>query len=947
MIDEIVQLFEKEERVPVPDEVALLPFGEAVWPWIEIGCQKLTALASSSLKNLEPKAYFSLQKQLAQQLSKCSAPSMTMEMHVSSLQEGLEGDDPQARYHFFVQEKLSKCESLRAFFEEYQELACIVKNCLEFWVEQTAEFLHRLESDFLLLEKTFGSLGTVADIQVGLGDLHNKGRSVSIVQFSSGLSLVYKPKNLQISSAFQTLLEELNTLGLPCKLQSYRIVCRDCYGWEEVVTHQPCKEREEVDNFFKRNGMLLCLLYVLKGTDVHYQNIIASGEFPMLIDLETLFSSRVSGETEQNEEVQKKFEYSVISTSLLPRWHFAVEGRGRIDFSGLSGDSEQIFPYPLPVWNHLNTDQMTREFALVKLENQIETHLCIFQGSAISASDHLDTLIEGFQLMHGFLREHRDALIRETQLSKMGQFPVRIVLRSTRFYFHILQSLYAPQAILNINITEKVLDLLSQNQTWLPSKIVEEEKRALLRGDIPYFYSFPISRDLYIKGEDPVSDCLRSAAFDEVILRLNELDIHDCNLQVAYIRSSFEALKCVHADHEEKKARDMNVPQSILNKKQLLTVAEEIGTEILGRALRKEDRSLTWIVLEPALELERNLLQPISDVFSSGRTGIALFFAALYSFTGAQQWKEAALDTLKELKTLPFKNLNAAPKAVGMAGVGGIVYALSHTAKLLQDPSLLTVAQNILQSIDVKQDRSYDLFLGNAGLILALLAIENMGLSVLSLAKECGEQLLLSAVDMQQGALAWKPAEYSVPLLGMSHGTAGIAYALLKLGKKTGDSRFVKCAEKAIRYERFHFSEELGGWPNFQEKTYPVRWCHGAVGIGMARIACSKIHSDEKYRDEIRAAVNLTKEVSKKTTFYHLCCGLCGNVEFLTQAHDYHPDPILQTLVSQMTSQIAHRLAGDLHNQIKIGFMYGLAGIGYTLLRSIDRDKIPQVLLLE
>ena len=42
--------------------------------------------------------------------------------------------------------------------------------------------------------------------------------------------------------------------------------------------------------FYRRQGALLALLYALEATDFHAENLIASGEFPVLIDLET-FSS--------------------------------------------------------------------------------------------------------------------------------------------------------------------------------------------------------------------------------------------------------------------------------------------------------------------------------------------------------------------------------------------------------------------------------------------------------------------------------------------------------------------------------------------------------------------------------------------------------------------------------------------------------------------------------
>ena len=63
---------------------------------------------------------------------------------------------------------------------------------------------------------------------------------------------------------------------------------RDGYGWVEYVEYQPCSDETAVERFYQRAGMLLCSIYVLRGNDCHHENLIASGEHLVLIDMETL-----------------------------------------------------------------------------------------------------------------------------------------------------------------------------------------------------------------------------------------------------------------------------------------------------------------------------------------------------------------------------------------------------------------------------------------------------------------------------------------------------------------------------------------------------------------------------------------------------------------------------------------------------------------------------------
>jgi lantibiotic modifying enzyme len=47
-------------------------------------------------------------------------------------------------------------------------------------------------------------------------------------------------------------------------------------------------KQEEIKRYYQRAGQLLCLLYVLGANDCHNENLIACGEHPVLVDLETL-----------------------------------------------------------------------------------------------------------------------------------------------------------------------------------------------------------------------------------------------------------------------------------------------------------------------------------------------------------------------------------------------------------------------------------------------------------------------------------------------------------------------------------------------------------------------------------------------------------------------------------------------------------------------------------
>ena len=146
---------------------------------------------------------------------------------------------------------------------------------------------------------------------------------------------------------------------------------------------------------------------------------------------------------------------------------------------------------------------------------------------------------------------------------------------------------------------------------------------------------------------------------------------------------------------------------------------------------------------------------------------------------------------------------------------------------------------------------------------------------------------------MPQG-LGWKSSfPCHGPLTGFSHGAAGISWALLELAAQTGEDRFRTAALGGIAYERGVFSADVENWPDLrvvdtdsnQAQTVPfaVAWCHGAPGIGLARMRCRRLLDDPIFDSEIHAAL--------RTTIAHgfgfnqsLCHGDLGNLDLLLEA---------------------------------------------------------------
>jgi lantibiotic modifying enzyme len=122
--------------------------------------------------------------------------------------------------------------------------------------------------------------------------------------------------------------------------------------------------------------MLLCVLYTLRGTDCHHENLIASGEHLVLIDTETLLHHEAnlienSSDMQESEvNAQQQLGNSVLRSGLLPRWDFSSDRRVAYDVSGLGSTDPQQAPQKVPRWGLVNTDEMHLGYEFINLPIQ-------------------------------------------------------------------------------------------------------------------------------------------------------------------------------------------------------------------------------------------------------------------------------------------------------------------------------------------------------------------------------------------------------------------------------------------------------------------------------------------------------------------------------------------------------------------------------------------------
>lgn len=396
-----------------------------------------------------------------------------------------------------------------------------------------------------------------------------------------------------------------------------------------------------------------------------------------------------------------------------------------------------------------------------------------------------------------------------------------------------------------------------------------------------------------------------------------------------------------------------------------LDVAHSIAAALCRDALRAGGRC-NW--LGDAVESIDGQMRPVHRSFGGdlygGTSGIALFLAETDRFRPDPLLRDTARGAIEHA-------LQAADGAVGFYhGAAGIGFAAARIGELFDDGALIERGLDLVERVtDLRGDGPVDILTGAAGAIAPLLALHAKYKRdwMLGRAFAAGDYVARRA-RVNGNAVSWTvlPEEWTTAdLTGYSHGAAGFSLALFELTYATGEQRFAATAEGALAYERAAFSPQQQNWPDFrraapgvpqQQLAYSLGWCHGAPGIGLARLRLYKLTARPDVWEEAVAALRGTYtplSTLAPNSMFALCHGAAGNAELFLDAGEVLGDAGYTAIAEAIGRQGIERFhaprrpwpSGLTTGGQTPGLMLGLAGIGYFYLRLHDRS-VPSILVV-
>lgn len=973
------------------DPLDPLPFEDALVPFVEVAQGRLAAEAGRGYGLLTESARTALNRGLLRTLTSLAAPTLFTEfvrfrrryrtgpLYPDGMRAGA-GDRP--LYQAFVTTLLQG--GLVEILAEYAVLARLLGTTICLTVEAHAEMLARLDTDQPLLDELFGGeagLGPVVDLQPDLSDPHGGRRNVVGLRFASGRRLVYKPQNIRMLAAYNQLLVWLNAAGAPLPFQVLRVIDRETHGWVEWIDHLPCADEQQVRRYYLRAGMLLAVVYALDGTDCHYDNLIASGEHPVLIDTEMLLHERGAPGTPFEGAAAyylavDQVEQSVLTSRLLPAWILAPGGRLAFDPSGLGGTAPQETPHVTWTWQSINTDRMavTRQrIVLCPTKNVV-----LLRGEPVDPSVYVGEVIAGFRALCSLLIERRAALLASGRLEQIASGQVRLTFRSTAQYVALLDELLAPGNLRHGVERSIGLDVLAAgglppDDTFPRWPILKAEQKALEQADIPCFNRQADGSIVSGGGErwPSLTNSAGAANLDRLIARLEQLDDDECERQVSLIEGAFYARQAsillsassqlpVVADRPAESAAVAYVGRSAepggpRSSADLVAHAVSIAERIGSAAIQAGDGSVAWIGPDCLPGAGRVQFQPLRESLESGACGIALFLAAAVAAGANSDFRTLALGAVQPLRL----GLRDCPQAVadqlgigGPTGLGGVVYALTQMSQSLDDPHLLDDARRAAAlltaerlSADRRPNRSADV----AGAALGLARLHRLlgDQATHDLIELCGQRLLAEQPSPASGRTA-------PPTEGEGVRTAcapSIALALFRIHAVTHDAVILQAARTYLDQEVNWMTPPLrDGAPTWTDWT-DARAIASAVALIQAVPWLDETATPNGF-------AGLLDHLARPGLGAQdgLRGGALGRAEALLAASMRLGRPDMEMRARVLAAEAIQRGAprGALsrhaarsHAVLDPGFMHGGAGVGYTLLRLAQPDRFPSALLWE
>ncbi|MEJ0229455.1 DUF4135 domain-containing protein (plasmid) [Klebsiella michiganensis] len=651
----------------------------------------------------------------------------------------------------------------------------------------------------------------VTDVHLITSETHNGGKNVLLVKTNGHPAFALKPRPGNLEAQISTFISDYvrEHLDSPNWPLPHVIVAEDHF-WTTWIRFRECCTLREAQACHYNSGVLTALSLALGIVDLNCENIIASGEYIIPIDLECALHHQRHSDKYGSALPEGSVLKNGLLTTVIHSDSGILSDSSGTAFLGLINENGLLHRAPENSYNlsYGNIDEAR-----------------VWDCSSFFINGFRDcylSIIENKPLFFDFIDKNKSSVNR-------------YIRRTTSEYSEILEASLNPSLMGDPNSRyQYILTSLSQPGLSTEEPLICAEAQSIYNGEIPMFSSTPGTNTVtsftlkssslitnvicgsevtktYIQGMSV--DTLRKeigliedniAAVRNVYLRLKiNIASPDCSPSLAevYDGRSNELLSLLKKMHD-----DSNVigfygnAQGYYYGKMDASLATGVSGVLLGAKLIGLDDSLVSCIAEKVMLDICSDLEKGTGVFLGGAhvgfisTLLPLTFALDHKSVTIRKYFAASL-----LKVIIRQHTEVLKKFDYHNGASGILAVASLYAAMFDDPDWRSYSNRLYHDL-------LSTGTGNAETLYFPTPYRNS--------------------SHPDGILS-----------GISHGQSGIIYSVALHGMLFPESRqhVYGILPRLIQIELNCFDDVQGGWPDLrsgaQLNACPSAWLHGAPGI--------------------------------------------------------------------------------------------------------------------
>ncbi|WP_101723597.1 type 2 lanthipeptide synthetase LanM [Eggerthella timonensis] len=874
--------------------------------------QDISASRSNLHDKLSEKAKANIMECLANRLLSIAVKVFVLELNRMKQEGALSGDTAEARFESFIAIAGSK-SNLKGLYCRYPAMTRKLVVATEYYTSFVNSFFEHLTETWSSIEDTFfhgARKLCIEELAMEQGDTHAKGKSVVVIRFNEG-SIVYKPRNLKIERCFDRIVQYFNDSEMILDIKMPSSIYKNDFTLSEFIEQKPCVSKEEVERYYIRYGQLLAMMYLCNGSDMHYENIISNAEYPIAVDLETLFNTPTGYENDDlyDNRITTEIRTSVVSSIMLPQ-KTQLDAKGNsIDMSGLSGYGQTISKKDY-IPKDLNTDNARFELGNVSIGES--KNGVYYNDLRIDYSEYVGQIVDGFKRVMSCFLASKDDYIELVR--SLPDYAIRLLFRDTGKYMQFLLFTRHPSCLVDFAEVEKVLENLYTHPVS-NKRIAQLEYRDMLFDNVPIFYAHLDSRNVESSAGDIVKDALMSTPREAVIEKLQSISIENVEKQIGIVKMRTLGRKGMEINHELHHATIANTLDS-------LEFAESIAREMIESAYFNHDKATAqWLVVSQGVINDFDLGPAPCDYYN-GLVGFAQLFKTLSRICENEEYN----NLYNYISNSALGSLQVTAADSGFFGL----HSLLRFADLIDedDPcqeSFMSYLASLDQYFPSYLDRATnaDWLQGLSGVIpLYLRLFEIMG----------DDRYLSNAIAAAHRTLDLIDGSQTVGgNVGIGHGLSGHIVSLSKLYEATKNRIYLD------RIEEFSMmcAETIQTGPDL-----PATWCNGTLGYLLGQHYVKKVTGSFPAPEIVPKLHRSLDDARFRTDC--LCHGNCGRIQYYLDISKLDDNKLYSEKAERFCNEL---IRSDVQSgNIKIdhftgitnySLFTGLAGVALTVANSL------------